>query len=103
MFGLTENEIALMRTVFSRHHDVSQVKIFGSRAMGNHRKNSDLDFAVWGRIDPRLIGELSRELDELPLPYTFDVTDYAAIDHKPLKQHIDKFGKIFFIKGNGPD
>ncbi len=27
-----------------------------------------------------------RELDELPLPYTFDVKAYEAIKHAPLKR-----------------
>jgi predicted nucleotidyltransferase len=98
MFGLTEKEIALMRTVFTRQNDVNEVKIYGSRATGSQQPNSDIDFAVWGKINHRLIGKISRDLDELPLPYTFDVTDYASVDHAPLKQHIDEFGKIFFSK-----
>jgi hypothetical protein len=34
-----------------------------------------------------------QELDELPLPYTFDVRAYESIRHEPLKRHIDEFGK----------
>lgn len=37
-----------------------------------------------------------RELDELPMPYTFDVKAYEAIKHPPLKRYIDKFGKILY-------
>lgn len=95
MFGLTEKEIKLIKTVFRRHPEVIEVKIYGSRAMGSQRPNSDIDIAVWGKIDIRLIGKIIRELDELPLPYSFDVTDYASVDHTPLKQHIDEFGKTF--------
>ena len=98
MFGLTEKTIALVRTVFTKHSEVQEVKIYGSRAMGSQRPNSDIDLAVWGRIDRRVIGRISRELDELPLPYTFDVTDYASVDHAPLKQHIDEYGKNFFSR-----
>ena len=96
MFGLTEKEISLMKTVFEKYSEVVKVKIYGSRAMGNHRANSDVDFALWGEIDRHLVGKISRELDELPLPYTYDVTDYASVDHEALKRHIDKFGKVFF-------
>lgn len=102
MFGLTQDEISLMQAVFRRHPEVHEVKIYGSRALDSHRPNSDIDFAIWGKIDRHVIGKISRELDELPLPYTFDVTDYAAITHPPLARHIDEFGKPFFRKGEGP-
>jgi len=36
-----------------------------------------------------------RELDELPLAYTFDVKAYEAVKHTPLKRHIDEFGKPY--------
>jgi len=101
MFGLTQDEISLMQTVFRRHLEVHEVKIYGSRALGSHRPNSDIDFAIWGKIDRHVVGKICRELDELPLPYTFDVTDYAAITHPPLADHIDEFGKLFFRRGKG--
>jgi hypothetical protein len=37
-----------------------------------------------------------RELDELPLPYTFDVKAYEAIKLAPLKRRIDEFGRILY-------
>jgi hypothetical protein len=37
-----------------------------------------------------------RELDELPLPYTFDVQAYDSIKHEPLRHHIDEFGKVLY-------
>ena len=43
-----------------------------------------------------LIGQISHELDELPLPFSFDVKDYKTIKHAPLKEHIDEFGKILY-------
>lgn len=32
----------------------------------------------------------------LPLPYYFDVVHYESLKHSGLKEHIDKFGKIFY-------
>lgn len=95
-FGLSPRALGLLREVFYRHPEVHAVKIFGSRAMGHFEDCSDVDLALWGDIDLRLIGRVVRELDELPLPYTFDVKAYEAIKHTPLKHHIDEFGKILY-------
>jgi hypothetical protein len=37
-----------------------------------------------------------QELDELPLPYTFDVKVYESIRHEPLNRRIDEFGKTLY-------
>ena len=72
------------------------MKIFGSRAIGRFEDYSDVDLALWGDLDLHLIGRVLRELDELPLPYTFDVKVYEMIKHPSLKRHIDEVGKILY-------
>ena len=49
-FGLTDSEQELIRDVLRRHTDVTQAKIFGSRAKGISQPNSDVDLALWGNI-----------------------------------------------------
>lgn len=39
------------------------------------------------------------ELDELPLPYKFDVQLYDSIRHAPRREHIDRVGSPFYKKG----
>lgn len=104
-FGLGPRGLELVRTVFRRHPEVCEVKVFGSRAMGRFESHSDVDLALWGDVDLGLIGRLMAELDELPLPYTFDVQAYDAIEHAPLKQHIDRVGKTLYRaeKPPGPE
>jgi len=55
-----------------------------------------------GRLSPyKLVNEISVELNEkLPLPYYFDIVHYDSLKHDGLKEHIDKYGKTFYIKGN---
>ncbi len=95
-FGLAHNAADLINDVFRRHNEVSKVMVFGSRATGRFEDYSDIDLAIWGDVNVRLIGRIMRELDELPLPYTFDVKAYEMINYAPLKAHIDKFGKILY-------
>ena len=95
-FGLSVKALELMSEVFRKHPRIQIVKIFGSRAIGNFKDYSDVDLALWGDLDIALIGKISHELDELSLPFTFDVKDYKTINHAPLKEHIDEFGKILY-------
>ncbi len=71
------------------------IKIFGSRAKGNYRNNSDIDLVIWGPISPREVESLRMDLDELPTPYEFDLINYENLDHENLKSHIDRIAKVF--------
>ena len=95
-FGLSSKALKLIREVFGRHPEVRTVKIFGSRAMGRFEDCSDVDLALWGDVDMRLMGRIVGELDELPVPYVFEVKAYEAIKHLALKQSIDRFGKTLY-------
>lgn len=64
--------------------------------MGRFEDYSDVDLALWGDLNFGLMGRIAAELDELPLPYTFDVKAYESIKHASLKRHIDEFGKILY-------
>ncbi|GAB6060007.1 nucleotidyltransferase domain-containing protein [Desulfonatronum parangueonense] len=72
--------------------EVERAILFGFRAMGSYRKGSDI--AIKGdRVSPQTIVYLSACLNEhLPLPYQFDLVDYAQIESPALKQHIDEHG-----------
>lgn len=97
-FGLTESERELICAVLRRHGEVTEAKIFGSRAKGNSQPNSDIDLALWGKISASLVAAIAGELDELPLPYLFDVQAYENISHQPLREHIDRVGQSFYKK-----
>jgi uncharacterized protein len=90
--SLNPAEIALLRGVFQRHPEITVVKLFGSRAKGTHAPNSDVDLAIWGQVDEVGAEAIAAELDELPLPYRFDVQSFDAITFPPLREHIERVG-----------
>lgn len=97
-FGLSERTIIELHKFFKAFKEIEMVKIFGSRAKGTFKHNSDIDFAIYGNsIDEKLIRRISTEIDELPTPYKFDILNYKTIDNNNLKQIIDETGKIFYI------
>ena len=95
-FGLSEKTTNILTEFFKKFPEVDEVKIYGSRAKGNYKKGSDIDFALFGDIEYNLLRKISGGLDELPTPYKFDVTDYNTLKHLPLKEHIDRVGKTFY-------
>lgn len=95
-FGLKPEALELIREVFLRHSEVREARVFGSRAMGRFENQSDVDLALWGDLSQSLIARIMGELDELPLPYTFDVKAYKSINHEPLRRHIHEFGRVLY-------
>lgn len=92
--GLNEKELQAIKSVFLAHPKVRSVKIFGSRAKGNYRKNSDIDLAIIGDVSQLEAEKISSDLDDLPLPYQFDVKVLNKITSAELLDHIKRVGII---------
>ncbi|MBI3800667.1 MAG: nucleotidyltransferase domain-containing protein [Deltaproteobacteria bacterium] len=90
--GLTPHEIDLIREVFRRFPAIREVALYGSRAKGTYRPESDIDLALVGVDDDVQAEAVADELDELPLPYRFDVKAYGGIKYGPLREHIGRVG-----------
>lgn len=91
MITLTDREASLISSVLNQHPEVSQVKLFGARAKGCHTPVSDIDLALWG-VDALQAESIAAELDELPLPYRFDVKAFESIKQHSLRDHIQRRG-----------
>lgn len=99
---LAPDELAMMHAVFRRHPEIEVVTLFGSRAKGTHSERSDVDLAVAGDIEPLRVERIAAELDELPLPYRFDVQALAHIRHRALLEHIRRVGvTIYSVSDRG--
>ena len=90
--ALSPHELELIISVFRKHPEVTAAKVFGSRAKGNSTPRSDVDLALWGDIDVLRTEGIAAELDELPLPYQFDVKSFDLIKLQALKERIERVG-----------
>ncbi|MDR0931801.1 MAG: nucleotidyltransferase domain-containing protein [Victivallales bacterium] len=93
-FGISEHHTGLIIDTL-KSNGVTRAVVFGSRAKGNFRDNSDVDICVWGDVNVRKILAC---LDELPTPYKFDLIEYKTIKNKPLQEHIDRVGKTLLLQ-----
>ena len=90
--GITRREFDMILPVLQKHKNVERALIFGSRAKGNSKSNSDIDIAVFGNIDFISVEKIISDLEELPMIQKFDVLAYNDIKNNALKQHIDRVG-----------
>jgi len=94
--GLSRRELDLICQVLSRHEKITGALIFGSRAKGTHSPASDVDLAIEGIDDPLQAEAVAGDLDELPLPYRFDVKARSTIHSPALREHIARVGVRVF-------
>ncbi|TAG07123.1 MAG: nucleotidyltransferase domain-containing protein [Verrucomicrobia bacterium] len=89
-------ELDMVRSVFRHHPEVKNATLFGSRAKGTHCDRSDVDLVVAGDVEPLRAEAVASELDELPLPYRFEVQPLANIQYRPLLEHIKRVGIVIY-------
>lgn len=94
--GLPSQTLQMLNAVFERYQPIREVILFGSRAKGTAENNSDIDLAVIGIGNELQIEDIAMALDDLPLPYRFDVKALANIKNSKLKEHIQRVGITIF-------
>lgn len=94
--GIDGTLLGMMRDVFGRHEGVRRALLFGSRAKGTQKENSDIDIAISGCDGNLFCEKIAYELEFLPTLLKFDVIDYEKIKNHELKEHIDRVGKVLF-------
>jgi uncharacterized protein len=100
-YGLTPAVIAQIRGVLEHYAIIETAVMYGSRAKGNYKQGSDIDLALTGDgLTLQLLNTISLALDDLYLPYTFDLSIIAHIDNKDLLEHIHRVGVVFYKRIN---
>jgi uncharacterized protein len=96
-FGLTATVLAMLREVFANYPAVTEVRLYGSRAKGNFRPSSDIDLSIMDKAvtDTQLM-KMENDIDDLPLPYSVDLSLFHHIDNPTLAEHILRIGKVFY-------
>ena len=98
-FGLKESTIEKIISVFVKYAKIKKVLLYGSRAKGNYRNGSDIDLTLIGdELSYSQLGNLESDIDDLFLPYSFDISIFKDIDNPDLVDHINRVGIIFYEK-----
>jgi type I restriction enzyme S subunit len=98
-FGLEVQVIENIISVLEQYPKVDKAFVFGSRAKGNYRPDSDIDIAIKGyEITTDDIITISVAIETIGITHKFDLLDYNSIKEPALKEHIDRVGIEFYSR-----
>ncbi|MBA3602074.1 MAG: nucleotidyltransferase domain-containing protein [Parachlamydiaceae bacterium] len=96
-FGLEDRVIDQIIDILKTFVFIDKAVLYGSRAKGNYKEGSDIDLCLFGNdIDLILLHKVKLTLDDIFLPYSFDLSAYNLLKNPDLKSHIDRRGIVFF-------
>lgn len=97
-YGIRKNLFNNIISEFKKSN-IEKAILFGSRARGNYKYNSDIDLAIiFTNNDSDNYIKTLTKLEELYTLCKFDVIDYNKITNIKLKEEIDKDGIIIYEK-----
>lgn len=98
-YGIDQHSIDAINNICRNISQIERVILFGSRAKGNYKEGSDIDFALVGKnLNLSTLSRIDCLLDELNLPYSFDIVIFNRIENPELIEHIQRAGIIFYEK-----
>ena len=89
-FGLPDKILQAIINELAKHQVINKAILFGSRARGDYRHNSDIDLAIYceGDLPPGLYNDL----DEAAGIYKIDIVEMHTVTNKKLLQNIEREG-----------
>jgi predicted nucleotidyltransferase len=100
LFGLSEVDIKKLQQSFEEYPEIELVILYGTRARGDFRYNSDIDLCIKGDLCSGNLLKLENEIDDLLLPFKIDLLLLHQINSQELISHIKQYGKIFYHKSH---
>jgi uncharacterized protein len=96
-YGLPDETILKIQAIFSHYPQIEKAVLYGSRAKGTYKNGSDIDLTLMGGdIDISILYRVEEAIDELLLPYSFDLSLFAGIENANLIDHIRRVGIVFY-------
>jgi len=97
--GIKKSLTQELINVFKKYVDIEKVVVFGSRAQGNFRYNSDIDMCIFGDSVINDKYKIKDDVDNLNTGFSFDILFYKEITNQKLKMNIEKDGVTVYEKG----
>ncbi len=100
-YGLKDIEMAYLETLFSKNERIERVILYGSRAKGNHKPFSDVDITLVGdELTHEDLNRIILAIDDLLLPYQFDISIFHQLKNDTLIDHINRRGIVIYEKSD---
>jgi type I restriction enzyme S subunit len=100
-YGLKDIELQKLSEVFASKERIERVVLYGSRAKGNYKPFSDVDITLIGQeLTHTDLNRTSLAIDDLLLPYQFDISIFRALKNENLIAHIHRVGITIYERKN---
>lgn len=99
--GLDKVTVSQIVELILKRKEPEKIVIFGSRAEGTFKYNSDIDIAIFGRDwTDSDINMVKFNLDEdVKVPFKFDVLNFYTLSRDSLKEKILNRGRVIYDSG----
>jgi uncharacterized protein len=95
--GLSHSIVDQIKSVFVKYPELEKVLIYGSRAKGNFKPGSDIDLTFIGDgLNQTILNKIDDEIDDLMLPYTFDLSILKNVSNTDFIAHVERVGIVFY-------
>jgi predicted nucleotidyltransferase len=97
-YGLSEETLHTLNSIFKKYAGINQVILYGSRAKGKFRAGSDIDLTLvtGSNFNFTDLLRIGNDFDDSDIPYFVDVSIYNDLSNSDLKEHIDRVGKVLY-------
>lgn len=98
-YGLTDIELNNIKGVLASNPRIEKAVLYGSRAKGCFKPFSDVDITLIGEsLTRKDLNHILNEIDNLLLPYQFDISLWHMLKNEELKEHIERRGIEIYIR-----
>ena len=99
MYGLSDNKLEKIRYVFAQNGHIERAILYSSHAKGNYKQFSDIDITLVGmELTHKDLVNILQTIDNLLLPYHFDISLFNNLNNQDLINHINRIGKEIYRK-----
>jgi len=97
-YGLSDQTLATLDSIFRKYTGIRQAILYGSRAKGKYRRGSDIDLSLktGNEFTFTELLRIAGDFDDSDIPFFVDVSIYEKLSNPDLKAHIDRVGKVLF-------
>lgn len=86
-----------LEVVFSRYKEIEKVLLFGSRARGDNKYNSDIDLCIFGEdVTHLILAKINMDINELNTCLSFDILSINELSKKELIDNILREGVVIY-------
>jgi len=102
-YGIKEEYWHKLSELFATNILIEKVILYGSRVKGTYKPFSDIDITLVGKnLTHGDLLRITNDIDDLLLPYMFDVSLFYDLKNEELVEHINRRGAVVYLKNSEP-